>query len=80
MNPSSQRSPSWATTSSREALPSMPMEIDELGEHFRHCGALCGPGQRIRSAASLLHGFVASRAVSFAVVIASAGGLWWLLG
>lgn len=79
MNPPAARSPTWATTTSCEPSPSLPMEIDGLGEHFQQCASLCGPWQALRGSATLMRGVLASRAVTVAFVIAVAGALVWVL-
>lgn len=79
VNPPASRSPTWATTSSHEPSPSLPMEIDGLSEHFDQCTALCSPWQALRSAASLMRGAVAARAITVVCVIAAAGAIGWML-
>lgn len=79
MNPPAARSPTWATTSSREASSSLPMELDGLGEHIHQCTAQRSPWQALLSAASLMRGVVAARAITAVCVIAAVGALVWLL-
>lgn len=78
MPPSSNRLPTWATSTPQEPCDSLPMEFRALGDHFEHCSALCGPAQALRRGAGLLQGVVAARTVTAAALVAVVCGLWWV--
>lgn len=79
MNPPAAHPPAWATTTSPEPTPSLPMEIDGLGKHFHQCTALCSPWHTLRGTANWIRGVVASRAITAACAFAVVGGLGWVL-
>jgi hypothetical protein len=64
--------PVWATSSHGEAASTHPVDLATLGEHTAHCSSGNSRLAAVRCGAGSLLGFVSSRLVTSAAVLAIA--------
>ena len=62
-------SPRWSTAALPDAPDTLPMELDELGQHVSRCNGSRGRWFALRCSADALHDFIAPRLITTLFIV-----------